>query len=187
MNCNVLLWEAIGAILIIIVGSLLHFTYEWSGYNPIVGIFSAVNESQWEHFKMGIWPYFFFALIEYYFLKDCVSNFWVAKMIGIYAIPILIYIMFNLYTEILGKHVLAIDIGIFIVSIIAAQLISFAIITSDIVLPEALEGLAIALIGLLLISLVVFTFFPPRLEIFRDSTNKTYGAFKHRRKKTSYL
>lgn len=28
-----------------VLGVLLHFTYEWSGDNPIVALFSAVNES----------------------------------------------------------------------------------------------------------------------------------------------
>ena len=35
-----------------ILGVLLHFTYEWSDDNRIVGLFSAVNESTWEHLKL---------------------------------------------------------------------------------------------------------------------------------------
>ena len=32
----------------VILGTLLHFTYQWSGRNPVIGIFSAVSESTWE-------------------------------------------------------------------------------------------------------------------------------------------
>ena len=31
-------------IFISVLGVLLHFTYEWSGDNAVVGLFSAVNE-----------------------------------------------------------------------------------------------------------------------------------------------
>lgn len=44
-------------IFISILGVLLHFTYEWSGDNPAVGLFSAVNESTWEHLKLIFFPY----------------------------------------------------------------------------------------------------------------------------------
>ena len=39
-----------------ILGTLLHFTYKWSEENAIVGIFSAVNESTWEHLKLLYFP-----------------------------------------------------------------------------------------------------------------------------------
>lgn len=39
-------------IFISVLGVLLHFTYEWSGDTAVVGLFSAVNESTWEHLKL---------------------------------------------------------------------------------------------------------------------------------------
>lgn len=47
-----------------ILGTLLHFTYEWSQNNAIVGLFSAVNESTWEHLKLLFFPMFFLTLFE---------------------------------------------------------------------------------------------------------------------------
>jgi hypothetical protein len=49
-------WICLGIPVIIIVGSLMHFVYRWSGNSKIVGIFVPVNESVWEHLKMGFWP-----------------------------------------------------------------------------------------------------------------------------------
>lgn len=43
-------------IFISVLGVLLHFTYEWSGDNAVVGLFSAVNESTWEHLKLLFFP-----------------------------------------------------------------------------------------------------------------------------------
>ena len=39
-----------------VVGSLLHFVFDWTGPNRWAAIFSAVNESYWEHIKIAVWP-----------------------------------------------------------------------------------------------------------------------------------
>jgi len=49
----ILIFELLGIVFIVLVGSALHFTFELSGDNPLVGVFSAVNESVWEHLKLG--------------------------------------------------------------------------------------------------------------------------------------
>ena len=49
-------FEIISTFFAIALGTLLHFTFEWSGNNPVVGIFSAVNESTWEHLKILFFP-----------------------------------------------------------------------------------------------------------------------------------
>ena len=41
---SILKFEIISTIFIMIVGTLLHFTFGWSNNNPLVGTFSAVNE-----------------------------------------------------------------------------------------------------------------------------------------------
>ena len=46
----------VGIIVICIIGTLLHFTYEWSHHKKIVALFSAVNESTWEHIKIAMTP-----------------------------------------------------------------------------------------------------------------------------------
>lgn len=48
----------IGIIFISIIGTLLHFMYEFSGHNKIVSLFAAVNESTWEHIKIALTPTF---------------------------------------------------------------------------------------------------------------------------------
>ena len=55
-NRKTLAYEIAGIAFIILLGSALHFTYELSGESPIVGVFSAVNESVWEHMKIAFSP-----------------------------------------------------------------------------------------------------------------------------------
>ena len=43
---------AAGIIFTLATGTLLHFTYEWSGENPFVALYSPVSESVWEHLKL---------------------------------------------------------------------------------------------------------------------------------------
>ena len=39
-----------------ILGSLLHFLFDWTGHNKFIGVIAAVNESYWEHIKIAVWP-----------------------------------------------------------------------------------------------------------------------------------
>ena len=50
---TVSIYELIGMVFIFFLGSALNFTFALSGNQPIVGAFSAVNESVWEHLKLA--------------------------------------------------------------------------------------------------------------------------------------
>ena len=68
-NNKIIKLEIIAIIVILILGTLLHFTYEWSGDNLFVGSFSAVNESVWEHLKLVFYPMLLMGIINYFLLK----------------------------------------------------------------------------------------------------------------------
>lgn len=61
-------YHILGAIFTIFLGTLLHFTYQWSGKNNLVAIFSAVNESTFEHLKLLFTPMLIFSIFEYFLL-----------------------------------------------------------------------------------------------------------------------
>jgi len=90
MKRSVLRWELVGIGVIFIVGAIFHFLFEWAGGWSPVGVIAAVNESVWEHFKIAFWPALIYAIIEYPFLKRSVNNFFIAKAIGIYIMPVVI-------------------------------------------------------------------------------------------------
>ena len=50
-------FEVFGAIFVSCAAVILHFLYEWSGKEFWVTLFSAVNESVWEHLKIFSIPY----------------------------------------------------------------------------------------------------------------------------------
>ena len=60
----------IGTIFVLILGTLSHFFYEWSNDNQIIGLFSPVNESVWEHMKLVFFPMLFYSIIAFQSLKN---------------------------------------------------------------------------------------------------------------------
>ncbi|NIQ07744.1 MAG: hypothetical protein GWO20_19120 [Candidatus Korarchaeota archaeon] len=171
---KVLQWELQGMVFIIFLGSFLHFAFELSGGWWPIGIIAAVNESVFEHLKLGIWPAFFYTILESKQVRGDTTNFGVAKAASMYLIPLTIVVLFYSYTTILGHGLLAIDIAIFIIAVVVGQGVSYKLLTSF-SLHEKWERVAwLAMLVLLLVT-VLFTFFPPHLAIFQDSTTGDYG------------
>lgn len=166
-------WEIIGFFWILILGSLLHFTYEWSGKSPLVGAFSAINESVWEHLKLGYFSLLLFTFIQYWFIKDETNSYFLGKALGIIAMNLFIVVVFYSYNSITGKSIFIIDIASFIVGAAICQALSYKILKSNISKIWNYIGLSIfLLIGLIF---VIFTFNPPSLNIFMDPRTKKYG------------
>ena len=168
MKKYVLKWELWGVAFVFLLGALLHFVFEWSGESRTVALFAPVNESVWEHFKLGFWPMCLYAAVEYRSLRRYTTSFLTAKAVAIYLIPIITGLVFYAYTAIVGEEILIVDILIFLVAIVVGQLASYKIITS-VKLPEYSNVVSLIFIVLLAFILMLFTFYPPHLPIFLDS------------------
>jgi hypothetical protein len=172
---KVLILEIIGTLFIIFLGTALHFTFASSGNNPVVGAFSAVNESVWEHLKLPYWPSIFWLLIIMYPLRNTVSNLFSAKAVGIILMLAIIPVVFYSYT-IFTKEILAVDIATFMIAVIVGQIVSFSLYKQEKGSRLRLtEIIAIAIIVLLAIIFITFTFYPPHFSIFMDSETGHYG------------
>jgi hypothetical protein len=177
MKRSVLRYELIGSVFIVILGSILHFAFEWAGRWTPIAIIAAINESVWEHLKLGFWPALFYTIFEYKYLKKSTNNFLFAKTIGIYLIPITITVLFYSYTALLGNDMLILDISIFVIAVIIGQLVSYKLLTSR-RLPERLNTIALIALIILCLAFVLFTFYTPHLPIFRDPISGGYGIAK---------
>ena len=167
-------WEISGIFVVFIIGALLHFVFEWSGNSSIVGAFASVNESVWEHFKQGFWPMCLFAAIEYKYFRSHTSNFLAAKGTAILLIPIITGLIFYTYTAFTGTEILIIDILTFLVAVTLGQLISYKIILLP-TLPKVANYAGVAVICLIGIILITFTYYPPHWPILLDENTRTYG------------
>ena len=172
-NKKILGLEIVGTFFIILLGTALHFTFAFSGQNPIVGLFSAVNESVWEHLKLPFWPSLLWLLIMIIPLKSKFSNFFSAKTVGMVFMIVIIPIVFYSYTS-FTKEILAVDIATFMIAVIIGQLISYKLYRKE-KSSRLAEVIAIAIIVALAIVFIIFTFNPPHLSIFMDTTTGQYG------------
>lgn len=163
----ILKWELIGFFAISILGSFLHFTFELSGnWMPLAAI-SAVNESVWEHLKIGFWPALIYAIVEYPYLRKRVNNFMFAKSMGIFAIPLFIAMLFYTYSGIFEVEILIVDILIFIAAVAIGQYIGYRLMIKGMT-PRALNVAGLVLIITLAVMFVLYTYWPPHLPIFQD-------------------
>jgi len=121
-------WHIIGIFFTLILGTLLHFTYKWSGNNPAVGFFSPVNESTIEHLKMIFVPFFLFSILEYITYGKDISSFVLTKALSISIGMIIIVVTFYLYTWIFEANFLWMDIAIFVLGIVIAYFVSYRLL-----------------------------------------------------------
>ena len=175
---RILNYELFGMLFISLLGGLLHFTFELSGNQPLVGAFSAVNESVWEHLKLGFWPAVLFALIEYRTIRKDTNNFFVAKTVVPYTITAIIPVVFYSYTAFTGESIFVIDITSFFVAVIVGQILSYKLLTYK-PLSNNLEKIALVALVVLGIAFIVFTYYPPHLPLFQDPVSGGYGIVNH--------
>lgn len=169
---NVKRWQIISTIISIIAGILLHFAYEWSGNNQVIGIFSAVNESTWEHLKLAFFPMVFMDIIGYFLFGKNANNYIKANALGIIITIAFITIFFYTYTGIIGNNFAWLNIATFIVGVILGECFAYKIIQSDV---TGESSFYLEIIGVLLILFIAFTFIPPHINYFRDPITGTYG------------
>ena len=173
MKKKLIVWECVCAALIIASGTLLHSLYAVNNY-WLFGMISPVNESVWEHLKIGIWPVLFFALVEYPFVRSLAKNFFAAKVAQAYATSISTLAIFYSYTFILGHNLLPLDILTFILAVVIGQFVSYLILSAK-ELDEFFDHLASAALYLMLGVILYVTYFPPHYPIFMDSLTGKYG------------
>lgn len=170
-------WTIFGAVAIILLGTVLHYFYPWFGENKILGAFVPVNESVWEHLKLGYWGLVLFSLAEYSPIKTKVNNYFIAKFLGIILLESSILLIFYTYTAFSEGPILWIDISSFVVGAILCQLAVFKFYFAQ-PLPKIYEwiaGFGFISIGILF---ALLTYFPPHWEIFMDGNDMTYGIGK---------
>ena len=156
-----------------LVGTLLHFLYDWLGEAVWVAPFSSVNESTWEHMKLLFWPAFIFAIVQSFFFKDY-NDFWCVKLRGTLLGLTLIPVLFYTYNGVIGKSPDWVNIAIFFISAAALYLYENRLFATDSIVCRR-PKLAIALLCVIALLFVVFTFKAPELGIFKDPLTGRYG------------
>jgi hypothetical protein len=169
------LWQALGFGITTLLGTILHFLYDWTGENFLIAPFAAVNESTWEHMKLLFWPLFLFALVQWFFFKEK-RNFWNIKLAEILLGLLLIPVLFYTYNGAFGKSPDWVNIAIFYLSAALVFLFERWAFKGDRLKTghNVLAFTGICIIGILF---AVFTFLPPQLPLFQDPVTGSYGVW----------
>lgn len=166
MKRSIGLWQLMGFAVTSLGGTLLHFLYDWLGESVWIAPFSGVNESTWEHMKLLFWPMFIYAIVQSFFFRER-QDFWCVKLKGISLGLALIPIIFYTYNGIIGKSPDWLNIAIFFVAAAVAYVYETKQFqTGNTVCKNPKR--AIALLCLIAVLFILFTFRTPEIEIFKD-------------------
>ena len=173
MKRHVGLWQLFGLAFTSLVGTLLHFLYDWLDKAKWIAPFSGVNESTWEHMKLLFWPMLIYSIVQSFFFKGYPS-FWCVKLRGILLGLVLIPVLFYTYNGVIGKSPDWLNIAIFFVCAAIAYIYEMQLFRTAKLRCQS-PKLALAALAVIALLFVVFTFATPEIGIFRDPLTGTYG------------
>ncbi|MFR2534500.1 MAG: DUF6512 family protein [Clostridia bacterium] len=156
------------------VGTLLHFTYEWSNKNIVIAAFSAVNESVWEHLKLVFFPMLVMSIVGFLWNGKEIKNYWCIRLFSMLIAISFITIFFYTYTGIIGQNYAILDIGSFLVAIVLGEYDTYKHIIKA---EEKASSMSICIMTLmtLTVAFIIFTYWTPKINYFRDPITNHYG------------
>lgn len=161
-------YTIIGILFVLVTGTLSHFLYDWSGQSPVIGLFTPINESVWEHMKLLFFPMLLYSLLMILKFRQRYPQIAAALFFGIITGTILIPLLYYAYTSILGTNYFILDIGVFILSIVISFWLAY-----QLTLSHKLENHSFILglsVCVLLLCFLRFTYHAPNTVIFQDPT-----------------
>lgn len=144
----------------------MHFLYDLSGENSIAGLFSAVNESIWEHQKLLFIPATIYSFLEYLLTSKRIYNYPIAAALGIVGAIFSVITVFYTYSGIIGHSIIFIDISLFYIGILIYILIRNYIIKHNYLNRSIWNTVAFMMISVLGLLFAIWTFYPPKLPLF---------------------
>lgn len=168
-------WQIGGGIFTIIIGTLLHFAYKWTGECPFISYFVPINESIWEHQKLLFTPVVLFTVIELLAYGKSISNFIPVKVLSLIIGIFVIIISFYTYSGAIGHNCLAADIGTFILGVLASYLFSNHFLNTELFTSPSWQFLSYVLFAMLTYFFITFTLSPPHIAMFRNPVTNSYG------------
>ena len=158
-------------IVLSVVGTILHFTYDLSKKNIIVGVFSSVNESIWEHIKILITPILIYNTVKY--VCGYQNNYFLALFMQLLIAILGIYYFYKLKVRIFKNKKDYLNILIFYIVSFMCSLAQNYIKN----FPEYNILNVVSLFGTIIIFIMymTFTICPPKKDMFKDQITGKYG------------
>ncbi len=159
------------------VGFFLHFFYELSKYSRIVGLFSPINESPWEHLKMLFYPFLIFTIILHCITKRNSQNLIFANSICVFIGMLLIIALFYTMHGALGTQFFLLDIVNYLFSTAFTFFLCMYFVKNNTFSINNTLGCLVFVFMFLIFT--ILTFIPPRIPLFQDPNTKSFGLIHH--------
>ncbi len=144
------------------MGVLLHFAYDWSGQNKIIGLFSATNESTWEHLKLLFFPMLFITIWDS--LRGNTSpGFLKRRILSIIGGMLVIVVLFFTVFGVTGRVIEWFNIATFFIGLLTTVILDNIITVEDNIYSSYT---ALATFILFIVAFGVFSFKAPTVGIF---------------------
>lgn len=175
-------WIYMGIPILFGAGAFMHYFYSLSGKNILVGLVSPVNESVWEHLKLIFLPMILWWGV-YYVINgkqlNIDSNRWfTAGLVSLIVSMLGIIFLYYFYTGAFGKKSVIVDIVILLISLFIGQILSFHIY-------QNFKGIHVyfvfLIVAIIFCVLVICTFKPPHIPLFKETKTGVYGIGKKRK------
>ena len=164
----------LGIPVLFLIGWPMHFLYEWSGNNIIIGAFTPVNESVFEHVKLIILPLILWWSI-YFFINKAKLNFdrwFTALFFSLISVSIAIPLIYYFYTYALNIESMVLDILLALIALFIGQMIGWHLYKHF----SGFNGYIMIIFTLIIFLLFVYlTYSPLKVPLFYDKTNNKYG------------
>ena len=173
---NIKKLKVLGFFIAFVLSFLVHFLYDLFPYF-ITSIFAPVNESIWEHMKILFTCLIVSGVVQKIIVilkKEEVNNVCFSNFIGsLLSIPIFLLIYLPLY-YIVGENLF---ISIFIMAIVMgiSEVISYVIMKRK---HLGLENYTILFVVICYSLFTVLSYYPLKIDIFKDPITSQYGINK---------
>jgi hypothetical protein len=158
-------------LIIHVIFIILHYLYDWFP-NPVTSIFSGINESVYQHMKIGFFSYLLYVVIEFLLIRKSIislGSYFYARMFAISYFPLAMMVIYLLGPLVFGNTENVLFEIIFANLALLATSFSTLVIEAQIEKTEPGQLFRFVIIALFVISFaqyIVFTYRLPWFDIF---------------------
>ncbi len=165
----------LSSVVIFLLGSAFHFLYKLLGNSPVAAVLFAVNESVWEHMKLLSTAALLWMVVDWRISGiESRTRFFQARALSLPLSLLLIPAAYYLFKEAFQLENVILSIAILAASSFLYQWLAQRLERS-LLASRNRRVLAILALTAIFLLFSAFTFYPPHLPLFLDTSTGTYG------------
>ena len=153
-------------LIVVVLGTLWHFAYDWLGESKYIAFLFLTNESLFEHLKLFFYPVMIVSVIQVLFIEENIGLFLMSRLYGALFSLITCVAFFYIYKYSVVKFEDIVFITSYFIIVFLVMFISFNIYNYAKFLPKYLYWIAYVLALATVIMFIYYSYSPLDNEIF---------------------